>query len=164
MNLHPSTIPLVAIMGGLAFVLFACVRAQWRRAGAKTPIPPSQETMTMTNEVETLRAQLAIVQSQRDALRAEKLTAELQRIRATVTLGSIIGHFTAVAIAVGDAALPALDEQISTSRHTLGSPPPSPFGPDFEIGPETRADARAAVADVIGHLTAIRSAVAGAYS
>lgn len=115
----------------------------------------------MTSEVEELRAQLAIVQAQRDDLRGEKLTAQLKYVRATATLGSIIDHFTAVAVAAGDTALPTLDERISIARHTLGCPPPSPFGPDFDVDPETRAEARATVADVIGHLTAVRSAAAG---
>lgn len=113
----------------------------------------------MTDDAHTLRAQLSIVQAQRDDLRAEKLTAELQRIRATITLGSIIDHFTAVAIASGHAVVPALDDAISQARHTLASPPPSPFSDDFEPGAEVRADARAMVTDVIGHLTAIRAAV-----
>jgi hypothetical protein len=92
-------------------------------------------------------------------LRAEKLALEYRAISSELALKRLTELFASVAAEWGPDSLPYIDAALSSARHTLGSPPPSPNGPDWPYDKEASDMARGLVRLTIDSLNAVRAAV-----
>ena len=92
-------------------------------------------------------------------LRAEKLAMEFRAISAELVLKRLTEVFAVVAAAWGPDSLPYIDAVLSSARHTLGSPPPSPNGPDWPYDLAASDMARGLVRQTIDGLNTVRAAV-----
>ena len=96
--------------------------------------------MTDINDSHRLRAQLQIVQEQRDALRADNLALTLARGRDQILIGRLKEILAAAVRAGGELSMSEINDALSSSRHTLANPPENSLG----VGPGDEAFAAGA--------------------
>lgn len=106
-------------------------------------------TTSPDDPMRVLQLRLDVTQQALARLRAEKLQSDMQRIRAEGVASRLRTLLSDLAALVGAPMQEPLQLALTEARHTLASPPPSPFDGDMEVPAEARALAREMTSDVI---------------